>query len=305
MEKLEKLIEKINFKKAFKIYIIISVILLLLCGLSGTYVMRDKIKMAMDYESVSHYFDEHGFNNDLKTRIKKMAVDSKDVVNIIIQDRNNKVIYKVNNNIVGINNKILFKPYEYNARYIQDNLNKNIIYKIARDRNLIINKDYISDNEKMISDIGDDLPYAKVLSNKKIRILNYKLSETGNRLFIIRRPGSIPYAEDILNIIGIVTGIIILIYWIGLSLWVYRDANRRKEKAELWALLTLVTNIIGLIIYTMFKQTNNICYKCGAIQSKKNVFCTACGTQINKKCDKCGNIVDKKDCYCSSCGNKI
>lgn len=305
MKKLEQIIEKLNFKKALKIYVSISVILLVLCGLSGVYVMRDKIKMAIDYKTVEHSFHEHGFNSELKTRIKEMAVDSKDVVNVIVQNNYNNIIYKVNNKIVGTNDKISFKPYEFNSRYIKDNLNKNIIYKIARDRNIIINKDYISDNEKINSDIDDDLPYDTAFSNKTIRLLNYVTNKDGSKLFVIRKTGSIPYAEGILKSIGVIVGIIILIYWIGLALWVYRDANRRKEKAALWALLTLVTNIIGLIIYTMFKQTNNLCYKCGAIQSRKNVFCTVCGTQINKKCNKCGNIVEKKDSYCSGCGNKL
>ena len=42
--------------------------------------------------------------------------------------------------------------------------------------------------------------------------------------------------------------------WIGIVVWVYRDATARgAENAVLWLILVLVTGLIGLIIYLIVR----------------------------------------------------
>ncbi len=43
-------------------------------------------------------------------------------------------------------------------------------------------------------------------------------------------------------------------YWIGLALWVYKDAGRRKLNASLWGLLILITNLVGFIVYLIYNK---------------------------------------------------
>lgn len=306
MRKLELLLSKLDFKKAVKIYISVSVILLLLCTMSIAYVSKDKIFMAIDYGKVSDKFIEDGLTEGVKSQLNKLASDSGDIVNIIAADKNNNVTYKFNSNIVNNNNEFALIPYETNKGYLKDNINKDIIYKVVKDENIILNKDYIKSHDKIISDIDDDFYYQQDFDSQKVNLVNYLISRnTDDRVYIIRTAKQIPYAEGLLETTGFIAGLIFMIYWIGLALWVYRDADRKNNNAALWGLMVLITNIIGLIIYTMYKQNNRICDKCGSLQDKDNVYCTVCGTQINRVCPNCHSIIDKKDHYCSKCGEKI
>jgi hypothetical protein len=43
----------------------------------------------------------------------------------------------------------------------------------------------------------------------------------------------------------------LLIYWLGLAMWVFFDARARGEHAVLWGLLAIVTNLVGAIAYVL------------------------------------------------------
>jgi len=45
----------------------------------------------------------------------------------------------------------------------------------------------------------------------------------------------------------------LLILWIVVIIWVYRDAERRGMNGLLWALLVLIGNLIGLLIYLIVR----------------------------------------------------
>jgi transposase len=137
-------------------------------------------------------------------------------------------------------------------------------------------------------------------------LLNYLTNgNTNNKILVIRTVNPIPYAERLIEITGTLLWLILTIYWIGLALWVYKDANRRKLNAALWGLLILVANLVGMFVYMVYKQNNQTCYKCGALQSKSNIFCSNCGNKMNESCNNCGAIVNKREHYCSRCGNEI
>lgn len=100
-------------------------------------------------------------------------------------------------------------------------------------------------------------------------------------------------------------GLLFMLYWLGLALWVYKDSGSKKLNAPLWGLLVLFTNAVGLMVYLIYSQNNQSCYKCGASQSKTNIFCSHCGTKINSSYESCRNVVGKRDCYCGQCGGKL
>lgn len=306
MKNIEEFINRLNFKVATKIYLIISVVMLAICGVSIAYVTKDKIYMAVDYEKASEMFKKQGVNNNLNFQLNKLASDSKDIVNAIVLDRNSNVISKVNNTIIGNNTKFLLTPYEDNKKYLQDNINSNVLYRVVKEEDILLNKDYIKNNEKVTMDIDEEFSYELDFSNRNIYLVNYMVNKnTGDKIFIIRTANPIPYAERLLEITGGILVLILAIYWIGLALWVYKDASKKRNNPPLWGLLVLVTNLAGLIIYTIFKQSSRICLKCGVMQSKENIFCNNCGTKINEDCSKCGNIVNKGENYCTKCGNKL
>ena len=65
------------------------------------------------------------------------------------------------------------------------------------------------------------------------------------------------------NLVGFSTGFprflpstflsfVLFAIWVAIIIWVYRDAERRGMNGVLWALLVLIGNLIGLLIYLLF-----------------------------------------------------
>ena len=306
MKMLDRFIENLNFKKVALTYIIVSMILLMLCLSAIVYMSKDKIYMALDYESISETFEKSGITDGLKSQLNKLASDSKDVENIIVLDKDNNISYKVNNSLIGDKPKLQLIQYESRQGYLQDSTDKDNIYKVVSPENIILNKNYIENNKKLRQDIDDELSYELDFTSKKVYLLNYLINgNTDIKILVIRTVSPIPYAERLIEITGTFLWLIFITYWIGLALWVYKDANRRKLNAALWGLLVIITNLVGLFVYLVNKQNNQTCYKCGTLQSRANIFCCNCGTKINDSCEKCGAIIHKQEHYCVRCGNEI
>jgi RNA polymerase subunit RPABC4/transcription elongation factor Spt4 len=306
MRGLERFLNRVNFRRAVRVYIVSSVLILIICLSAVAYVSRDKISMAIDYERALGIFNREGVSDRLKVQLNKLASDSADVKNILAADRNNNIIFKVNNNLIGNNIGLKFTSYENNPNYLQDNINKGTIYKVVGDENIILNKDYIENDRKVNEDIDNDLSYERDLSSMNVYLLNYMLrKDTGTKIFVIRAANRIPHAESLLEITGTLFGLIFIIYWIGLALWVYKDSNKKLNNPSLWGLLVLITNLAGLIIYFMYNQNNRVCRECGALQNKENIYCIKCGANLNRVCSRCGQIIYKQYNYCSRCGNIV
>lgn len=125
------------------------------------------------------------------------------------------------------------------------------------------------------------------------------------KVFIVNDIKPIPFAELLIKSAAVLFMLIFGFYWVLVAFWVYRDASKRNLNAALWGLLILITNLVGLIVYTIYKQNNQTCHKCGSLQNKQNTFCSYCGTRINESCEKCGTIVAKHDIFCVRCGTKL
>lgn len=305
MKILEAFIGKLNFKKAAITGIIISVVLLLLSLSAIAYMSRDKIYMALDYKKVSETVEKSGITDSLNLQLNKLAADSKDINNVLVLDKENNIVFKANNNLIGDRTKLQLMPYEMGKGYLQDSKRTDILYKVVKQENIILNKNYIENNKKLRQDIDEEFSYERDFKSKEVYLLNY-LIDGGSRskILVIRTVNPIPYAERLIEITGTLLGLILAIYWIGLALWVYRDANRRNVNASIWGLLILITNLVGLIVYMIYKQNNQTCYKCESLQGKSNIFCSNCGTKINESCGTCGAIVNRWDHYCSRCGSE-
>lgn len=306
MNKFEYFIEKINFKKATSTYLIISGILLILCLSGIAYVARDKITMVANYQRVAESIKKEGITDPLKNQLKNLAASSKDINNVIILDKDNTILFKANNNLIDDKEKLQLAPYGMRSGYLQDRDNPNMLFKVVKPENMILNKDYIQKEQEVSRSIEDELSSETDFNSKQVLLLNYLIDRsTQNKVLMIRTANPIPNAETLLGLTGAILGLILAFYWIGLALWVYKDAGRKKLNASLWGLLILITNLVGLIVYLIYNQSNLTCHKCGSLQNKGNLFCSFCGTEINKACPYCKALISKGDIYCGRCGNKI
>jgi len=118
--------------------------------------------------------------------------------------------------------------------------------------------------------------------------------------------------------------IVFLILWIVVIVWVYRDAERRGMNGVLWALLVLIGNIIGLLIYLIIRSDNLpaprddtespdvsesqatiTCPNCQKPVGIDSAFCPLCGTRLQKVCPGCGKPVEESWVACPLCGEKL
>lgn len=107
----------------------------------------------------------------------------------------------------------------------------------------------------------------------------------------------------------------LLILWIMVIVWVYRDSERRGMNGVLWALLVLIGNLIGLLIYLIVRSNNlapsaapassRHCPECGRPVNETHQFCPYCGKKIEKTCPDCQNPVENDWKVCPHCGCRL
>ncbi len=91
--------------------------------------------------------------------------------------------------------------------------------------------------------------------------------------------------------LGVVTGLSGLFLWFLLPTWVYVDARERGvPRARLWSLLTLISLVIGVIVYLIARP-----------EGVKTLQCPGCGREVNGGafCPHCGR--DLSTAFCSAC----
>jgi len=148
-------------------------------------------------------------------------------------------------------------------------------------------------------------------------------------LFVIILPLIIWILFSILGIPGVVIGggerfiliaatlipIVFLAIWIIVIVWIYRDAENRGMSGILWALLVLVGNIVGLIIYLIVRDDNfslssspgtiESCPTCNKAIDQKYIFCPYCGIRTQNLCPNCKKPVSNDWQLCPYCSQPL
>ncbi len=109
--------------------------------------------------------------------------------------------------------------------------------------------------------------------------------------------------------------ILLLIIWILVVVWVYRDAAQRNMNGVLWALLVFFGNFVGLLIYLIVRSEelpNRIiggvsepCPSCGKAVPQSYSFCPHCGVRLKAVCPSCNKSVFSDWKVCPYCGQKL
>jgi RNA polymerase subunit RPABC4/transcription elongation factor Spt4 len=95
-------------------------------------------------------------------------------------------------------------------------------------------------------------------------------------------------------------------YWVLVAWWVYVDATWRRMDAVPWGVLTLVTNVIGVVTYLVIRYPDpRTCSQCGAGLSTGLKRCPYCGTETEPVCPQCQSPVRPDWVYCPVCAVKL
>ena len=79
---------------------------------------------------------------------------------------------------------------------------------------------------------------------------------------------------------GCIVLLVCLAIWIALAVWVYRDAKSRgMDNAVLLTIVTVITGILGVIIYLLMRPKGNLvpCPSCGKKRLEGSAKCPHCG----------------------------
>jgi RNA polymerase subunit RPABC4/transcription elongation factor Spt4 len=95
-------------------------------------------------------------------------------------------------------------------------------------------------------------------------------------------------------------------YWVLLPWWVYLDAIWRRMEPLPWALLTLLTNVFGLVTYLVVRYSDpQACPQCGQYMPVGSKRCPYCGVEAQMSCPQCQAAIQPGWIYCPSCGAQI
>jgi hypothetical protein len=106
----------------------------------------------------------------------------------------------------------------------------------------------------------------------------------------------------------------LLALWVFVIVWVYRDAQKRGMNGLLWALLVLIGNIVGLIIYLIIRNEASLrvqappgekCPSCGKQVGTGFAYCPHCGRPMRAVCPSCKKPIDAGWKVCPNCGTGL
>lgn len=308
MNNFDKIMEKLNFKKIIALYLIFAVIAGTFSAALLGYTFKDKLLFAYNYNKISEKIEDGKLGVDaVKSDIAVLANQSADIVDILILDKNNKVYFSAKNSeFAGGGKFALERGKDEENRYLTYSQNSNVTFKLVKNDELMLST-VLLDHEGGIKNNHDDNTFFEDnFNSKEIYLLSYSADKaTGDKIYFISDAHPIPNGSLYIEIVGAVVTLFFMLYWVLVALWVYQNAQKSKINAVLWGIITLFTNLAGLLIYLIYKQNNQICFKCGAVQNKENIYCTYCGTKLSNTCKKCSAIISEADSFCNHCGNRI
>ena len=301
MNRLEKMLSKWNFKKIAVWYLVLAVVAGLICGGTVGYLYRQRLKFAWQYARL----EEAKTQEALRTAADKTAAASEDVVDILVVDENQQVLYSAKDSKFAAGPLTLTKVGDA-KKYLASADYPDAVFLQVKGDEFMLNSIVSHDFGKIRSEYDDESAFENGLSAKTVYMLNrVQVRKAGGTAYVITRPTSVPGGETALKVTAALAMLLVCVYWVLVALWMYRDAARCKLSPLYWGLIGLFTNLIGLIVYKIYKHSATLCPACGAAQSAGHLYCSFCGAQLGARCANCGGKVGAKDSFCHHCGNKI
>ena len=301
MNRLEKMLSKWNFKKIAVWYLVLAVVAGLICGGTVGYLYRQRLKFAWQYARL----EEAKTQEALRTAADKTAAASEDVVDILVVDENQQVLYSAKDSKFAAGPLTLTKVGDA-KKYLASADYPDAVFLQVKGDEFMLNSIVSHDFGKIRSEYDDESAFENGLSAKTVYMLNrVQVRKAGGTAYVITRPTSVPGGETALKVTAALAMLLVCVYWVLVALWMYRDSARCKLSPLYWGLIGLFTNLIGLIVYKIYKHSATLCPACGAAQSAGHLYCSFCGAQLGARCANCGGKVGAKDSFCHHCGNKI
>ena len=301
MNRLEAILSKWNFKKIAMWYLILAIVAGLACAGTVGYIYRQRLNFAWQYSRLEEAKDE----SQLEAAAQKTADASTDVVDVLILDRSNQVVYSAKGSEFSTGTLDLVKAGS-EKKYLTSEAHPDAAFQYVKSEEFMLKSILNKDFGQIRSDYDDDTAFDSDLSSKTIYMLSRAKVHAGDyQVYVISIPTSVPGGLTALKAAAALAMLFFCVYWVLIALWLYRDAAKRRLSPLYWGLIGLFTNLIGLIVYMIYKRSMAICPTCGAGQNGDHLYCSFCGTQLGARCEHCGSKVGPRDSFCHHCGKPI
>jgi hypothetical protein len=102
-------------------------------------------------------------------------------------------------------------------------------------------------------------------------------------------------------------GLALLVFWIFVLIWVYRDAEKRGMEGIIWALVVFFLHLFGLIIYLLVRSGRPVLIRPASPPQPQAAppIVPPVVPPWPLFCPKCGRPTDKDHSYCPGCGAKL
>ncbi|HSD29077.1 MAG TPA: zinc ribbon domain-containing protein [Vicinamibacteria bacterium] len=116
-------------------------------------------------------------------------------------------------------------------------------------------------------------------------------------------------AEVVAGAAGAVAVLAVIFLWVLLPTWVYVDGTERGfRRARLFAFLTVISSLIGLVVYLISRPEEGktlVCPGCGR-EVNGGAFCPHCGRDLSASfCATCRYPLKPDWAFCPSCRTEI
>lgn len=227
------------------------------------------------------------------------------MVDVLILDGDQQVTYSAKNSAFAAGPLELTKVGN-EKKYLVSAAYPDAVFQYVKSEEFMLNSIINRDFGKIRSDYDDDTVFERELSSKTIYMLSrIRTHGSNSTVYVITVPTNVPGGMIALKVTGALAMLFFCVYWVLVALWLYRDAAKCRLSPLYWGLIGLFTNIIGLIVYKIYKHSGAICSSCGAAQAADYLYCSFCGSQLGTRCEGCGAKVGVKDCFCHQCGHQI
>lgn len=302
MNRLQKMLEKLNFKKTAIVLVIVSLVVLISGAVTIGVIYRERISFAIKYSALDNALKKG--ESELYKAVDETAAASSDVTDILVLDSKNKVLYSAKNTQFSEGSLNLTR--DNGGKYFVSEKYPNVVFKYTDKGDFLISSLLNKDFGEIRNEFDDDCFYEENISDRTVYMLNCVHERNRNeKVYVITTPTSVPYGMFAIKCFAAVSAMLFAIYWVLVALWMYRDAARSKFSPLCWGLIGLLTNLVGLIVYKIYKRNFVNCDVCGSAQNRDNLYCSNCGSMLGNRCSECGCKTDPADIYCRHCGQKI
>ena len=250
MKRFNNFIEKLNFKKIFIGYVIAAVICGALCVSGVGYVYRDKLSLALKYESVSERLERRNSDAEaIRSSLNELSESSGDITDILLVDNKNNVLYSTNGTNLAWDTVFELTSSTGGDSFLVTDKNNDVAFRFVKKEEFMLSSVFAEKFSEIQDEFDETHFYLQNFQNKKVYIISFMRENTdGNKVYVISDPASVPYGWLSLKISTCIVMLLFMIYWVLTAMWVYQNAVRSRLYAPVWGIITLFTNLAGVLL---------------------------------------------------------